>query len=209
MERMPTTKLLSMLLVAAVAIVGGCTSAHRTDPTGPTVPTSSTASSTTLVPGPTTTKITTTTTTTAVPVAPATEDSACSSGMSSRADFDPADGKYAAYLDSVNATTRVAQFDIIQFLVGSDAITAYHKANPSATGGPPNDYFIVNADVRIDKANVANNARFWVLDPVSPTSEAEAMLAQVSQAAASSGFRVYWLTFSDSQLTGICQQFTP
>ncbi len=136
-----------------------------------------------------------------------TDDSVCPSEKSSPANFDATHGQYAAYLYSVDTTTRVASFDVIQFLAGNDAITAYHKANPSVSHGPPDDYFIINSYVHTDHAVVTADAQLWVVDP--QLSLSRATLAQMSKSVADSGYRVYWLTFANSQIIGICQQYTP
>ncbi len=77
-------------------------------------------------------------------------------GTDSRADFDPAEGQYAAILHGVNVTTRTIAFDVVQ-LPASD---------PDADPDVPRELAsIVNSLDRTDEAIVRTDARIRV--PVS------------------------------------------
>jgi hypothetical protein len=52
--------------------------------------------------------------------------------------------KESVFVLSVDPTAHTIHVDPMEFLTGKAAATAFHKANPNATGGPDNDYYIVN-----------------------------------------------------------------
>lgn len=94
--------------------------------------------------------------TTAVPVDPTPPgtDTTCSTpGTDSRADFDPQEGQYAAYLYGANFTTRAVAFDVVQ-LPG--------VANDADPGTPRSHTSIVNALDRTDHAVVSPDARIRI-----------------------------------------------
>lgn len=61
------------------------------------------------------------------------------------------------YLKAVDVEKRRINFDVIQWLSGDDARTAYRKDNPQDRDGPPNDYYIVNQSPRTYTAGVSSN----------------------------------------------------
>ena len=197
----------------AVLIVVRCSSSPNGNATGTT--TTSINSTSTIAPkrsaaqgAPTSTTTATAGPTTSPTLAPVTDDTRCTTSVSSRADFDPRSGQYAVYLYGADPPRRTVSFDVVQFLGGNDAINAYHKDNPSDPGGPPNDYYVVNAVKRIDQATVAANPRVVVLDPNRlpyPTQGTFDQLPRVTTA----GSGLFWLTFQGSVVTDICQQYTP
>ena len=122
------------------------------------------------------------------------------------------------HLKQINVTARTVDFDPIQFLIGQDAIAAFHKDNPGAKDGPPNDYYIVNASPHIYKARVAANVVVWDTrsqDGGSNTLKAETFAGLVQYLAAhktNNGFLAYnpyWLTLSNREVTTICEQWVP
>src|SRR5262249_52007858 len=57
----------------------------------------------------------------------------------------PGPARLSAFVLSVDPTHHTITIDPMQFLTGPAATAAYHKANPHAPpGGPDNDYYIVN-----------------------------------------------------------------
>jgi guanyl-specific ribonuclease Sa len=52
--------------------------------------------------------------------------------------------KESVFVLAVDPTAHTIHVDPMEFLTGSAAAAAFHKANPNATGGPDNDYYIVN-----------------------------------------------------------------
>lgn len=55
-------------------------------------------------------------------------------------------GRHATYLHGIDGADRAITIDVIQFLTGQQAIDAYHAEFPEDPWGPPNDYWIVNAN---------------------------------------------------------------
>ncbi len=143
-----------------------------------------------------------------------TADSCRTTNTSSRADFDPGSGQYAALLYEVDVSRQVVSFDIIQWLTGDDANRAQQAASPD---GPPfaaNDYFTVNAFVHTDEAAVRSGARVRLLTSPLNTSLAlgPAALADIATRPILSrhpGMGIFWLSFDGGEVTDICQQYTP
>jgi ABC-type Fe3+-hydroxamate transport system substrate-binding protein len=52
--------------------------------------------------------------------------------------------KESVFVLSVDPTAHTIHVDPMEFLTGQAAVTAFHKTNPNATGGPDNDYYIEN-----------------------------------------------------------------
>lgn len=70
-----------------------------------------------------------------------------------------ADGRHATYLHELDVPGRTLTVDVIQFLTGQEAIDAYHAEFPEDPDGPPNDYWIVNANPRLRTLPVSADAR--------------------------------------------------
>ncbi len=56
----------------------------------------------------------------------------------------PGEFHLSVYIDSVDLTAHTITVDPMAFLTGSGAVSAFKEANPGATEGPPNDYYIEN-----------------------------------------------------------------
>jgi hypothetical protein len=143
----------------------------------------------------------------------------CFSG-SSPATYVAAAGSYAAYLTGIDIAGRTISFDVIQWLVGADAVAAYHKVHPADPKGPPNDYWIVDqspllytaavssrVDVRLVRLLQTSNAD---LKP-GTFNELPAYLAAYKPAPGDRRLspQPFWLTLHDSVVTGLCEQYTP
>jgi hypothetical protein len=142
---------------------------------------------------------------------PIGRDAACgSTTVSSRADFDARNGQYAAYLYGVNPSRPAVSFDVVQLLQGDDAARAYHADYPADQGGPPEGSYIVNAAWHTDESPVSADVSVWVQHPtdagVIVPSTMERVLEPQFTSLGGPGFGLFWLTFRDGLVTGICQQ---
>lgn len=131
---------------------------------------------------------------------------------SSPAIFDAAAGTYAAHLESVDTAARSVTFDVVQWLEGTDAVDAYNADNPTDPEGPPNDYYVVNANSEVRTAPIGADATVLLV-----------RLASDGTAAVSPGTvdelpayldlafpdDVYWLTFTGGEVVEICEQYRP
>jgi hypothetical protein len=167
----------------------------------------------------------TSTSTTAAPSpatdAPASGESdaaeACPTPESSPAQFDPKGGQYAVYLTGLDLARRTVAFDVIQFLGGESARKAYERDNPGDSGGPPNDYYIVNDNPAVREAAVSQSVRVVVVNLDSSSGqragEFDALPAHLARSKPSEGNQLssfpYWLTVADGTVTEICQQYVP
>jgi hypothetical protein len=129
--------------------------------------------------------------------------------VNSRADFDGQNGEYAVLLSTVDVRTRTISFDVIQYLVGDDAVREHRRIDPTGPGGPPTDYAIVNASARFDRATVSSEPRVRVLSPelVLVTSTFQ-RLPPERTSGRQPWLGLYWLTFQGGVVTEICEQYT-
>jgi hypothetical protein len=63
--------------------------------------------------------------------------------------LDLADGRHPGYLTEVKLPERKVTIDVIQILSGDQAAEAFVRDNPGETEGPPNDFYIVNANKKL------------------------------------------------------------
>jgi hypothetical protein len=158
----------------------------------------------------------TTTSTTALPV----DEGNCALG-SSPSLYDPTHGTYAVYLTGIDPGPRTLTFDVIQWLVGDDAVQAYHRDNPEDPDGPPNDYYIVNESPKTFTSVVAQTVKVRLVR-LAQTGDASLKPGTFDELPAylsnpqtrdpdsnALSFFSYWLTIKDSQIVGICEQFRP
>lgn len=179
------------------------TTTTSTTPTSLTTTTARRSSTTTAV----------TTTTTAAP-APTTS---CFQG-NSPSGFDPKKGTYAVYLTGLDVASRKVTFDVVQFLVGTDAAKAFKLAHPEETDGPPNDYFITNANTLLRTALASPTVGVYLVR-LATTSDASLKAGTFPElptyfAATPSGDghlspNPFWLTMSNGSISRICEQFVP
>ena len=140
---------------------------------------------------------------------------------SSPATYDPSGGTYAVYLTGLDVRRRTVSFDVIQFLVGADAVRAFHQSNPGASGGPPNDYWIVNASLRLYSSSVSPQVSVSLVQPTnhgldfaSPAtwSDLPGHLRQEKPPDVADhrlSVEPYWLTLHEGIVRSICEQYTP
>ncbi|HET9770670.1 MAG TPA: hypothetical protein VFS16_07260 [Acidimicrobiia bacterium] len=189
-------------LCLAVALLGACdgddgeSAAEADSTTTTTVAAAATSSSTT---------------------APAAGAGPCTNfPESSPAQFDAKAGKYAVYVTKLDVGKRLLGFDVIQFLGGEAAAQAYQKET-GETGGPPNDYYIVNESEAVREATASSSVAIVVVgdDPAEQRTltlaELPAHLAKSapSEAGPQLSTYPYWLTVADGTITEICQQYVP
>lgn len=146
-------------------------------------------------------------------------DQRCSPGGSSPSEFDPTAGLYAVYLMGVDLGQRSVAFDVVQFLVGDAATDAYHRDFPSDPEGPPNDYYIVNANPTARSASVARDVEVLLVrlhedgDADLDEGSFDELPSDVTENASSDDPRrsanPFWLTFDDGTVTRICEQYVP
>jgi hypothetical protein len=161
-----------------------------------------------------------TTTSTVTTSAHGDPDAPCSPGGSSPARFNPAAGTYAVYLTAVDPGRRMLSFDVIQFLVGEEAATAYHRDVPDDPDGPPNDYYIVNENGQVRESAISTDARVRLvrlredsdadLDPAT-FEELPAYLENSPrpEGATALSANPYWLTVKDNVVVDLCEQYVP
>jgi hypothetical protein len=124
---------------------------------------------------------------------------------SSAAVFDPAAGVYAAQSLMLVGANEV-QFDVVQWLQGEDADEAYFGETGDDSGAP-NDYYIVNASDQLRASTVADDAEILVLANEGTAGSLHPVALEAIPTDQSG--RTFWLTFQDSAITGICEQFRP
>jgi len=119
--------------------------------------------------------------------------------------------KRSVFVLAVDPQQHRVTVDPMEFLTGSAATSAYHKANPHAPpGGPDNDYFIVNptkdhvvmtldpnVHVRVVQAGgTVHNVPVTV--PLSTLATYPAL-----------GMHPFWITVERGKVTEIDEQFVP
>jgi hypothetical protein len=141
------------------------------------------------------------------------------STVSGPARFDAKAGTYSVYLTGINMAKRTVSFNVIQFLMGEDAIDAYHEENPSDPNGPPNDYLIVDDGTTTRTAPAATDVVVRLvrlaedgdpdLDP-GTFGELPTYLADYhADGSKNLSYNPFWLTFDTGEVTQICEQFVP
>jgi hypothetical protein len=78
-----------------------------------------------------------------------------------------ADGKHDAYLTRVDTAGRKVTFDKVEMLSGEAARKKYQAQNPGETGGPPNDYVLVNDNKLKRTLPVSDSVEVAVIDTAS------------------------------------------
>lgn len=183
------------------------------DATTATTTTTDSASLTTTTARRTSTTTAVTTTTAAAP-APTTS---CFEG-SSPSGFDAKKGTYAVWVTGLDVASRKVTFDVVQFLVGTDAAKAFKAAHPDETDGPPNDYFITNANTQLRTAVALPGVGVYLVR-LATTSDASLKPGTFAELPAYSAEtppyeghlspNPFWLTMSNGSISRICEQFVP
>ncbi len=191
----------TLALVALIAI-GGCSGSEAAD--APTTAAPTTASTAT-----TSTTITSTT----VPDEPERFDGCPERPEgSSPAVFDEASGTYAVQKLELTPEATEVEFDVVQWMSGEDAVTAYQADNPDDPEGPPNDYYIVNENSQMRNAIVEPATVPLVVSPEgddAPDVKAISLDQLADHLRTDFESTTYWLTFEDGTVTAICEQYVP
>jgi hypothetical protein len=120
-------------------------------------------------------------------------------------------GQISAYILSVDLSQHTITIDPMQFLTGAAATAAFEKLNPGTTGGPPNDYAIVNA--KVDPVTYALAPDVVVrLVHVGGKDHTQPVLVQPSKFIGYPALdsRPFWITIENQAIvTEIDEQFVP
>jgi hypothetical protein len=143
----------------------------------------------------------------AVGDAPADEEPTATPDPAASATGDLTDDEHPAYIKSIDANARTLTFDLVQWLTGDAATVAFQQANPGETGGPPNDYFIVNNNPRLRTYPVAPNAVLRTTPGGDPNDVEDIALADFASYQRRDA--LFWLTIKDGVITTIQQQWVP
>jgi len=138
-------------------------------------------------------------------------------------DAEQEDGRYPAWIVGIDVGRRTVTIDEIEWLSGEEAARAWRRDNPAegADDGPPNDYYIVNADERARTLAVAPDVDVALvrlaedgdadLDP--GTFEELPSYFRSEPAAGGSQLRLwsnpFWFTVRSGTVVGIEEQYRP
>jgi hypothetical protein len=127
-----------------------------------------------------------------------------------------ADGRHPVFLTDIDVGGRGVKFDLIQFLTGDEADSAWHEDYPDQPGGAPNGYYIVNDDPQLRRLPVADEVAVTVLDwnagfqpLVVAFADLPTELAARAHPGEPLGVNPFWLTVDDGTITAIEEQFIP
>lgn len=118
--------------------------------------------------------------------------------------------KESAYIDSVDLTAHTITIDPMEFLTGQAATTEFHKANPNATGGPDNDYYIVNPTkdhvvLPLEATALVRLVQVNGVPHTDPLPQTQAQLASYSALT----HAPFWITIERGSVTEVIEQFVP
>ena len=129
------------------------------------------------------------------------------------------DGRHAAYLHGIEVVDRTITVDVIRFLTGQEAIDAYRAEFPEDPLGPPNDYWIVNANPRLRTLPVSSDVNVRLvrlaedgdadLDPGTWEELPDYLAESQPPGDDRLSWNPFWLDVSDGIVTGIVEQYTP
>jgi hypothetical protein len=129
------------------------------------------------------------------------------------------DGRHPVYLVEVDGPGRVITFDLIQFLTGDEAITAYREDTPEdPEGTPPNDYHVRNVNPQLRSLPVADDVAVTVVrlgeasGAGSVPSTFDELPAHLDDQPAPEGRLAWnpsWLTVDRGVITAIDEQYLP
>lgn len=133
---------------------------------------------------------------------------------SSPGTFDGGSGTYAAFIVEFIAADIPLSFDVVQWMTGEAARKAYREDHPEDPEGPPNDYYVRNQSAQTREAEVASDAKVWLvkLDEDADADVDRATFEELSSHNESSegrSFHIFWLTLENDEIVEICEQFRP
>lgn len=129
-----------------------------------------------------------------------------------------ADGRHPVYLTGLDASKRRITFDLIQFLTGETAQKAWIKDHPEEPDGPPNDYLIVNENVKLRTLPVSSAVTVKVLNTDDLTAETTPipfadfpahLTKDLDKTDKYLWVLPFWLTVMQGQVVLIEEQFLP
>jgi hypothetical protein len=128
------------------------------------------------------------------------------------------DGRPASYLHGLDTNARTITIDVVQFLTGQAATEAYRHDHPDDPDGPPNDYYIVNANPRLRTLPVASHVEVQLvrlhegggtdLDP-GTWEELPTYLDAYPTEDARLSWNPFWITVHSGEVTAIEEQYIP
>ncbi len=174
-------------IIGAIVIGGGLAASCDTPAGGGSTPTTVTT------PAPTT-DIGTGTLTTAEPTTPVL-----------------ADGRHPVFLKSADAAGKTVTFDLIEFYTGTAALNAWKTDHPGETGGPDNDYYIINKNPKLRTLPVTATVTVTVVDSTTPVwTDKPLVFGKLHAFLSQPGINpTFWLTVNAGTVTQIEQQFLP
>jgi len=122
------------------------------------------------------------------------------------------DGRHAVFLTDVDTVGRSVEFDLIQFLTGDAAVSAYHKDYPDQRGGPPNNYYIINDNPKLRRLPVADDVAVTVLDWTAGLQQKTVAFADLPARGIPGNATTanpFWLTVVDGTVIAIEEQYLP
>jgi hypothetical protein len=127
------------------------------------------------------------------------------------------DGRHPVALTDVDVAGATVEFDLVQFLTGDEANSAWAEQHPTEPPGAPNDYLVVNDNPRLRTLPVVSGVPVTVayLDPrgeeSSPITFAElpGYLSRYDSGASEYSGNTFWLTVHDGTIVDIHEQWVP
>jgi hypothetical protein len=121
-----------------------------------------------------------------------------------------ADGRHPVYLTAVDTARGSVTFDLIQFLTGEEADKAWRKAHPGATGGVPDDYFVINDNAKLRTMPTTSDVVVKVLDLGGENGvSAKVMPLPALIGYAKGAGNPFWLTVAAGRIAAIDEQYVP
>jgi hypothetical protein len=128
------------------------------------------------------------------------------------------DGRHASYLHALDGEAHTLTVDVVQFLTGRAATEAYRQDHHEDPDGPPNDYYIVNANGRLRTLPVAQHVEVRLvrlhegggtdLDP-GTWQELPTYLEAYPTEDARLSWNPFWITIHSGEVTAIEEQYIP
>lgn len=132
---------------------------------------------------------------------------------------DYVDGRHIGYVVRVDATRRILDIDVAQFLTG-DAATKAYQAESGLDDTPPNDYYVKNQNPMTRRFPLEDDAVFRVNNlgmypPSAPNTGHKIDFAQFTTYFESSEHHeqafhtLFWITIKGGRLVSVEEQFVP
>jgi hypothetical protein len=145
-------------------------------------------------------------------------EEACAPPGNSPSRFDAERGQYAVNLTALDVGRRTVAFDVIQLLTGEDAARAYLRDFPDEAEAP-DGFYTVNESRQVRESPVADDVRVRLLrlhedsnadlDAATFEELPKYLAVDKPQDEAGLSYNPFWLTFRNSKVTEICEQYVP